>query len=155
MIDGEDNDRPLAQRRTKRLNRLLPKRFRDELPAPPGNLPPVLPPGSTESTVTPSTPLRVLKVIRTPRNVFGLVRKYFVDKLPSHDPEEALTLDDLISYPVAPPATHDIVADIYPYPNETSWRLGNWFWNGFQKSKRSFTNLINIVGDPDFKPEDV
>ena len=44
----------------------------------------------------------------------------------------------------------------YPYPNHTSFRLGDWFWNGgVQKSKDSFHELIQIIGDPEFHPEDV
>jgi hypothetical protein len=44
----------------------------------------------------------------------------------------------------------------YPYPNETSFRLGEWFWQGSgQKSRASFRDLVGIVGNDDFCPEDV
>ena len=44
----------------------------------------------------------------------------------------------------------------YPYPNKSSFLLGDWYWNGgIQKSKESFKNLIKIVGSPEFRPEDV
>lgn len=44
----------------------------------------------------------------------------------------------------------------YPYPNESSFRLGDWYWNhGVQKSRESFRKLLNIVGDPGFHPDDV
>jgi hypothetical protein len=44
----------------------------------------------------------------------------------------------------------------YPYPNENSFRLGEWYWNhGIQKSRESFSELLTIVGDSKFRPEDV
>jgi hypothetical protein len=44
----------------------------------------------------------------------------------------------------------------YPYPNRSAFRLGDWYWNGGpQKSQASFKALVDIVGDPDFNPEDV
>jgi hypothetical protein len=44
----------------------------------------------------------------------------------------------------------------YPYPNESSFLLGEWYWNGREKkSQSSFQQLIKIVGHPTFRPEDV
>lgn len=43
----------------------------------------------------------------------------------------------------------------YPYPNENTFLLGDWYWAGGQKSQESFHDLINIVGSPTFRPEDV
>ena len=44
----------------------------------------------------------------------------------------------------------------YPYPNHNSFLLGDWYWNqGGQKTQRSFKELINIVGAPEFEPSDV
>ena len=44
----------------------------------------------------------------------------------------------------------------HPYPNETSWRLGDWYWNqGAQKSKDSFKKLVEIITSTDFCPEDL
>jgi Plavaka transposase len=43
-----------------------------------------------------------------------------------------------------------------PYPNESSFRLGHWYWNhGIQKSRQSFRELLDVVGDPKFSPNDV
>ncbi|KAG6905666.1 hypothetical protein DXG01_001350 [Tephrocybe rancida] len=43
-----------------------------------------------------------------------------------------------------------------PYPNETSFRLGDWFWStGGQKSQESFRDLIEIIRVESFKPSDV
>lgn len=44
----------------------------------------------------------------------------------------------------------------YPYPNESSFRLGDWYWNGAtQQSKQSFKALVDIVGNPNYNPNDV
>ncbi|KAF8833028.1 hypothetical protein BDN67DRAFT_1018037 [Paxillus ammoniavirescens] len=44
----------------------------------------------------------------------------------------------------------------YPYPNKNAFLLGEWYWNeGPQKSKRSFKRLLEIIGSPDFRPQDV
>lgn len=44
----------------------------------------------------------------------------------------------------------------HPYPNETSMRLGDWYWNqGAQKSKESFKQLLGIISQPVFSPSAV
>lgn len=104
----------------------------------------------------------VCKVLRTPKNVFGLVRQYLTDKLPSHDPEELVTLADLTSIPLptstnvpTPPAKKKS-NPFFPYLNKNSFRLGQWFWNGsVQKSQKDFKELVDIVGDVDFQSSDV
>ena len=43
-----------------------------------------------------------------------------------------------------------------PFPNKSSFHLADWHWNhGVQKSHASFNQLLNIVGDLEFWPEDV
>lgn len=45
---------------------------------------------------------------------------------------------------------------LYSYPNESSFLLGDWYWNrGVQKSRESFKELLNIIGNPKFNPQDV
>ena len=106
----------LAERRPRRLHRLLPKRFRDEIPQalpllPPVpellfDRPPILPSPISLPSVSDSAPnsssqaeaSQAHKVFRTPRNIFGLLRQYLSDKLPSHDPEEHVTLQDLYDH---------------------------------------------------------
>jgi hypothetical protein len=68
-------------------------------------------------------------------------------------------LIDLSDYPTdagnasQPPNTD---SRFYPFPNESSFQLGEWYWNhGVQKSRESFSQLLNIVGGPAFRPEDV
>lgn len=158
----------LAERRPRRLNRLLPRRYRDLLPQSAPTLPqpnstPPPPPDSVanSNTVNPLHP-RTRRIFRTPRNIFGLVRQYFTTELPPVDPEELVTLTDLCSNP--PDSTADDspcqpsgdATNFYPYPNRSSFRLGDWYWNGsLQKSQQSFKDLLNIVGDLNFDPSDV
>jgi Plavaka transposase len=151
---------------TRRLNRRLPLRFRDPLPQPPPLLPP--PPlihsiaSTSQSTANNRTALssslgsssgavrrRLCQVFRTVRNVFGLSRLYHTAELPSHDPEEYNELSDI---PSQSPST-SALPTFYPYPNHSSFRLGEWYWNGgVQKSQSSFNELLDIVGDRGFEP---
>jgi hypothetical protein len=44
----------------------------------------------------------------------------------------------------------------YPYPNQNSFALGEWYWGqGARKSKEGFLKLIKIVGNPNFTPSEV
>lgn len=44
----------------------------------------------------------------------------------------------------------------HPYLNKSLFLLGDWYWNhGSQKSHQSFSDLLHIIEDPDFKPTDV
>jgi hypothetical protein len=44
----------------------------------------------------------------------------------------------------------------YPYPNKSSFLLGEWYWNGgLQKSQKSFRELLQIISNAQFRPEDV
>jgi hypothetical protein len=98
-------------------------------------------------------------MFRTPRNVFGLLRQYRSDKPPSHDPEENVALFNLSDYPTnasGTPQPQNSNNYLHPFPNQSSFRLGEWYWNhGVQKSRESFSELLNIVGSVDFCPEDV
>jgi hypothetical protein len=102
--------------------------------------------------------VRIRQVFRTPRNLFGLFRRYNADKPPSHDPEANVDLFDLSDYPGA--SAHDphqnAGTNFHPFPNKSSFLLGEWYWNhGIQKSRESFSELLGIVGNPAFRPEDV
>lgn len=102
---------------------------------------------------------RVLRILRSPRNIFGLIRQYYAEKYPDHDPEDGVTLRDLSSIP----DNEDLLASgqqdktsFHPYPNESSFRLGEWYWNhGAQKSQEDFKELLSIIGDPIFHPSHV
>ena len=165
--DYEDLDRSLAQRRGRREHRQLPKRYQDVLPEPPVALPPasvltgaqigtITSPPITAAPALPQALSSVLspvrKILKSARNIFGLFRQYHATDFPDHDPNENIVSDDLID---SSPDTHR-VETYHPYPNQSSFLLGEWYWNdGVQKSQSSFQNLLKIVGHPEFRPEDV
>jgi Plavaka transposase len=122
-------------------------------------LPPPPTPAPDHAPSVSSQPHRshILAILRTPRNVFGLSRQYTSTECLRHDPEELVTLQDL-----SDSHTEDIPPllsgnnTFYPYPNETSFRLGDWYWNhGVQKSQEGFRDLVKIIGDPNFTPDDI
>jgi hypothetical protein len=187
-------DQPIATRKAHRP-RKLPKRYRDILPEAPPCLPPILPlVSSTRESTLPTLlsnasespdvgrppdetlqsevhprPSRLLRLIRSPRNIFGLLREFFTDQLPSHDPDELVSLEDLcctstpavsspddLRLPSAESPAAQSSSTFYPFPNKSSFLLGHWYWNGgVQKSQKDFKNLLDVITQPDFKSEDV
>ena len=110
---------------------------------------------TAQSARLPSKPRAVLI---TERNSFGLFRVYDEASIPSiNDPEDQSGADPL------PTKTHGVsqslpssINPFHPYPNESSWCLGDWYWNqGAQKSKDSFKQLVQIITSPDFRSEDL
>lgn len=86
-------------------------------------------------------------------NKFGLYHVYHVTHLPTHDPDNAYAIEHPL---VVPAANHNRKNPYHPYPNQSSFRLGEWYWNqGVQKSKESFKRLLNIVGSAEYHPEDI
>ena len=166
-MDYQDLDQSVAERRTRRLNRRLPKRYRDIEPEPPASLPPPSSqferpeagPGISRSPAQQlsmqvhASPVR--KILKSVHNAFGLYRQYYATRFPDHDPAEYITPNDLTD--TSPTLSSNPPAhDYYPYPNQSSFLLGEWYWNdGEKKSQSSFQNLLKIVGHPDFRPEDV
>lgn len=109
---------------------------------------------------------RTLQFFLTLPNTFGLSRRYYGNKLPTHDPEEVITLENLTLTPLdqvsrdldtsAHAMQHAGANPFYPYPNQSSFLLGEWYWNGgLQKSQKSFRELLQIIGDAQFRPEDI
>jgi hypothetical protein len=128
--------------------------FRDTIPQPLPSLLLLAPRLPSSSPPQPNAhPSHIPQIFRTPRNSFGLIRQYLSEMLPSHDPEENIESSDLFDE-----STNAAVVqpDYSPYPNRSSFLLGDWYWNhGAQKSKESFSRLIGIVGNQEFRPEDV
>jgi hypothetical protein len=63
-------------------------------------------------------------------------------------------LSNIYNIPSASPSPGSSV--FYPYPNENSFLLGDWYWNrGIQKSQGDFRKLLDIVGSPEFSSGDV
>ncbi|KAG1814221.1 hypothetical protein EV424DRAFT_1326059, partial [Suillus variegatus] len=165
-----EDPRSLAERRPRRINRRLPARFRDILPQPPPMTEPAPSPAADPPPAIETSALlsRALRFFHTLPNVFGLSRRYYSNRLPTHDPEELTTLDNLtlthsesdqdFSMPARVIHSDNINAPdaFHPYPNKSSFLLGDWFWNGgIQKSQKSFKELLRIIGDTEFRPEDI
>jgi hypothetical protein len=103
-----------------------------------------------QASPSPSLSSLVRTILTSARNSFGLFRQYRAISFPEHDPDN-LTSDDLID--TAPDSSS---VTYHPYPTQSSFLLGEWYWNdGTKKSQSSFDNLLKIIGHPDFRPEDV
>ena len=181
MVQAEDDTLPLSIRRTRRANRRLPKRFRDMLPEPPLPFPPQdvevsldVGPSQANSDSRPSTaatsasidqsslqsaqlPSKPCAVLPTQTNSFGLFCLYDEGSVPRiNDPEDQSGADPLPTEAHMSQQLPSTMNPFHPYPNETSWRLGDWYWNqGAQKSKDSFKKLVEIITSTDFCPEDL
>lgn len=112
-----------------------------------------------ESPPQPALP-GVPDTFRSQPNTFGLFRIFDKDTFPFHDPDS----DDLcgeypfaqVTQPLAEAKEPTLENPFHPYPNQSSLRLGDWYWNqGSQKSRSSFKKLLDIVGRADFRPDDV
>ncbi|KAF8225725.1 hypothetical protein L208DRAFT_1305211, partial [Tricholoma matsutake] len=169
-MNNEDLDQPLAERRGRRENHQLPKCYRDILPEPPPALPPAPQPEALECTLTtspatipaspsseqpPNAHSHVRRLLKSIQNKFGIFQQYHATHFPGHDLNENITRDDLMD--TSPDTFPDHPADSYhPYPNQSSFLLGEWYWNGgLKKTQSGFQDLIKIVGHPNFQPEDV
>lgn len=126
-------------------------------PTPSPSCPLVHQPGSTSNTPT-TVHSRLRRILETARNSFGLFRRYHAEHLPSHDPEGELDVSALSNI-VDSRSGHDpqhIVPSFAPYPNKSSFLLGEWYWNrGSQKSQQDFKELLGIIGDDDFQPASI
>ena len=135
---------------TRRLNRRLPLRFRDELPQ---ALLPLLPEGVPQPTTLNTQPpfvsamqevipllarqvgSHICRTFKTPRNIFGLSRLFYGRRMPSDDAEAEITLQDLSNISVDRDPLHSTSPTFHPYPNRSAFAMGDWFWNGgVQKS---------------------
>ena len=166
-MDYEDLDQPVAEWRTHHLNHQLPKRYRDIEPEPLASLPPPssqseyskMGPGISRSPVQqPSMQVHaspVRKILKSVHNASGLYQQYYATHFPDHDPAENITSNDLTDTS-STLSSNPLAHNYYPYPNQSSFLLGEWYWNnGEKKSQSSFQNLLKIVSHPDFHPEDV
>jgi len=154
-------------------SRKLPKRYLDILPCSAPSLPSREPPMPQDcdagcGPVQIEIP-HVPDPMHTPSsvpNIFGLIQKYSGDKLPDHDAEDHLTFEDLCNrcsapttYPADRMAPDHLPAQsqsFLPYPNESSFALGHWYWNdGQQKTLSGFQKLVEIIENPSFSLSDV
>ena len=139
------------------------------MPLPPSGIqPPEGPsdPGKSEShllRLSPPVPAPC-SMFKTQPNKFGLFRVFRSEGLPSHDPDEQSTnaqsflsqLPFTVDFSIPPTVTSVPDNPFHPYPNESSFRLGDWYWNhGPQKSHESFKLLLDTIGDSEYNPDDV
>jgi hypothetical protein len=91
------------------------------------------------------------RILKSFKNCFGLFRQYYATDFPSHDPEELITQSDLSDV-----SCNHASTSFGPYPNQSSFLLGEWYWcGGVQKSKSSFKELVGIISNPEFSPADI
>ena len=97
---------------------------------------------------TPRSPLPS-KTFKTQANSYGLFQLYHHDTVPQNDLEDISNAADRMDI--------DSNANpLHPYPNQSSMLLGDWYWNqGTVKSRKSFRSLLKIVGNLEFRPEDI
>ncbi|KAG6911067.1 hypothetical protein DXG01_004582 [Tephrocybe rancida] len=117
----------------------------------------------------PPVATREILSFTTPSNLFGIFRRFFSVEMPNADPEAYRRQEDLSEVQPTQSENDDLLSPIFdsvlattaatnyfPYGNHSSFALGEWYWNnGAQKSLSDFRALVNIVSDPEFKPEDV
>jgi hypothetical protein len=146
----------------KKLRDILPQPL---LPPPSADTRPLAetPPGMPEPPPTSAQPgeHRNIQILDTPCNTFGLFRRYHAPLFPSHDPEANATLsmltNNIESVSTKNQAASDPSRDPYdPYPNKTSFLLGEWYWGQSSlKSMDSFQKLLGIIGCDTFSPADL
>jgi hypothetical protein len=164
---SSDDRRPLKRPRDAYRQCSTPHKFCDILPQPTHALLPTVtdaasvasrpssPPNPSHTPLTIESSTRRRISLETTKNAFGLYRRYFSRKFPIHDPENEADISNLSN--IVDSDTPNPVKSCYsPYPNESSFRLGEWYWNhGVTKSKSSFKELIGVVVDDGFRPLDV
>ena len=168
-IEDEDVSQPIAQRRARRVIR-LPPRFRDDMPQPLAALPsqpatltvntppssmsesPALAPELPLPSTTTSSPRQHARRLDSMRNAFQVFRRYYAVDFPSHDPDEGLPLASFSD--IAERTSNKMPYS--PYPNKSSFLLGDWFWSKeTQKSIKDFNALFQVLEDPDFSVNDI
>ena len=155
---------PDVQLHDKRLKKLFP----EALPAlpPPGvdiasssHTP--ASPGPMAESLSDTAPQRgtasgLRRILDSAKNSFSLFRRYRSEKFPSHDPEGDIRESDLLDIVDVRTPAPDSTPSYGPYPNKTSFLLGDWYWNrGAQKSREDFEALLAIVSADNFRPGEI
>lgn len=133
---------------------------------------PSLPPANAEGEKDVS-PFEVLRRTilddrswkRTPANQFGLYKKFWTLESRPHDPDSFITSEDLREEEeeeedeaARDAGTTDIsnVNILHPFPNWSSFHIGEWFWDDSQeKGRESFKKLISILTSEDFSTQEI
>ena len=169
-VDLKDLNQSLAECRQHHEHCQLPKWYWDVAPERPAALPPsALQVMSACMRTEPNVPQfpslypsqqdlppahLVRRILKSSCNTSGLLWQYYMTCFPDHDPGEYITSNDLNTSPnlffASPVHSYDL------YPNQSSFLLGEWYWNdGKKKLQLSFQNLLKIVRHSDFPLEDV
>ena len=100
--------------------------------------------------------------MKTQPNSFGLFCLYDEGLLPNYDPEMENLLNKAGPFLACESSSRlnkgitDPSNPFHPYPNKTSLLLGDWYWNqGHKKSQAGFKQLLDIIRDPEYHPENV
>lgn len=102
--------------------------------------------------------LRLPRLVRTLANSFGVSRLYIYPptRIPDMDidlPGMVADVGDTMNAGRSEKTVDEIIS---PYPNMSSFRFANWFWNGgLKKSKIERGKLLDILLAPDFDVEDL
>lgn len=109
--------------------------------------------------------LQVSKWRETRSNGFNLYKSYWTLEQRPHDPDLFLSASDLENTDSEDDgdSTHQAPAKVakkdnpyHPFPNWSSYKLGEWFWSeGEGKTYRNFEALVDIIGDEDFHAGDI
>ena len=115
---------------------------------------------TSSHTLETSEPARSMSMLQhaftTVKNAFGLFHQYHSACALTYEPDDQLTIDNLSNIPSPHEFPTKAPFGFYPYPNQSVFTLGDWFWNGgIDKSKESFDSLIDIIGDPIFNIDDI
>jgi len=102
--------------------------------------------------------LRLPRLVRTLANSFGVSRLYIYPptRIPDMDIDLPGMVADVSDKMNAARLEKTINETISPYPNMSSFRFANWFWNGgHKKSKIERGKLLDTLLAPDFDVEDL
>ncbi|KAJ3524523.1 hypothetical protein NMY22_g10961 [Coprinellus aureogranulatus] len=102
----------------------------------------------------------------TKKNEFGLWKRYWTLEPRPHNPEDAISPRDIIdnddteegqkgrsSGSLTVQRAHQ--SCYHPFPNLSSYLLGQWFWEDRPKSRQSLQQLVEIITCESFYPQDL
>jgi hypothetical protein len=94
---------------------------------------------------------------KTDKNVFGLYKKYWTIEDRPHDPDFYTSPEDMNDVDTnASLSEANLEKDLYPFPNLSSFLLGEWYWSDRnEKSRESFRDLIEILTSDIFDQEEL
>ncbi|KAJ3533663.1 hypothetical protein NMY22_g7246 [Coprinellus aureogranulatus] len=122
-------------------------------------------PSSTSSSPFSEQRRSVLEVSKwkiTRKSGFRLCKTFWTLEIHPHDPElffsdsNSLEPSDDERSPPQVTTTSGSSNPFHPFPNWSSFKLGEWFWgDDGGKSRESFQRLVGIISDEEFIPSDI